>query len=205
MEPRIDLVVLLQVGGPRLHWFRLAAGRRFETPDGPPSPGREVGDDVFDRPRTGSAGLVHAVLAYLREETLVRFVLGFELGQQVSSTHRRPPLISLRLTSSWSVVSREPSASASRPQPSLLPRSAREQSRSPLRARADRSRRSRPLEPRLARSDPPAPAVLRSPTRRSPARRAAAPVAASGSAPGRRRVGAASAPRTASPCRRPRR
>src|SRR5881628_1127441 len=152
MEPRIDLVVLLQVGGPRLHWFRLAAGRRFETPDGPPSPGREVGDDVFDRPRTGRAGLVHALLAYLREETLPRLVLGFELGQQFSSTHHQASH-SLRLTSSWSVVSPVPSASASPPQSSLLPRSARELFRSPLRARADRSRRSRPRVPRPVRSD----------------------------------------------------
>src|SRR3989454_2589435 len=170
VEPRVDLVVLVQVGGPLVRGLRLAARHRFEAPDRPSPPGREMSDNVLDRPRTGDARLFHTVLADLREKTLPRLVLGIELGKKISSTHRRPPLISLRLTSSSCVASPAPCAWAS------LPRRTRprlEGSRSRRPARPDRSRRSRPREPRLVRRVPfrcgfPAPAFARSPHRRSP-------------------------------------
>src|SRR5207249_1575799 len=121
VEPRVDLVVLVQVGGPLMRGFRLAARHRFEAPDRPSPPGREMRDNVLDRPRTGDARLFHTVLADLREKTLPRLVLGIELGKQISSTHRRPPLISLRLTSSSCVASPAPCAWASLPLRARLP------------------------------------------------------------------------------------
>src|SRR5438132_5188442 len=115
VEPRVDLVVLVQVGGPLLRGLRLAARDRFEAPNRPSPPGREMRANVLDRPRTGDARLLHTVLADLREETLPRLVLGVELGEQISSTHRRHPLISLRLISSSTASLPALCVSASRP------------------------------------------------------------------------------------------
>src|SRR5438034_2539650 len=196
----------MQVSGPLLRGLRLAARDRFEAPDRPSPPGREMRDNVLYRPRTGDAGLFHAVLADLREKTLPRLVLGIELGKQISSTHRRPPLISLRLTSSSSASSPGPCASASSPQgphPS-------ERLRSRQQVQPDRSRRSRLPEPPLvprdpAWSDPPATASARSPIRRFPVFRLALRVAVCASARAAHRVAVACAPRPTITCRhRPR-
>src|SRR5438132_6729173 len=139
VEPRVDLVVLVQVGGPLMRGLRLATRDRFEAPDRPSPPGREMRDNVLYRPRTGHARALHAALADLRGEPLPRLVLGIELGKQISSTHRRPPLISLRLTSSSCVASPAPCAWASPPRRARPPLKA---SRSRRPARPGRSRRS---------------------------------------------------------------
>src|SRR5712691_5390983 len=75
VEPRIDLVVVMQVSGPWWRGFGLAVCHGLEAPDGPPSPGREMRDDVLGRPDTGDARLVHAVFADLSEEAFEFLVL----------------------------------------------------------------------------------------------------------------------------------
>src|SRR3989442_5789924 len=104
----------MEIGGPRRRRFRLAMRRGFEAADGPPPPRREVGDDVFDRPSTGDAGLLHPVFADLSEEAFEGLVLRIELCQKLSLTHRPLPN-SLWLTSLSTVSSPAPCASASRP------------------------------------------------------------------------------------------
>src|SRR3989442_9759023 len=140
----------MEIGGPRRRRFRLAMRRGFEAADGPPPPRREVGDDVFDRPSTGDAGLLHPVFADLSEEAFEGLVLRIELCQKLSLTHRPLPN-SLWLTSLSTVSSPAPCASASRPRrvlPAGLFRSLR-------RARADRSRRSHPPVLPPGRNDSP--------------------------------------------------
>src|ERR1700752_1955452 len=61
MDPVVDDVVVVELGGPGVGWLRLAAGSRLEAPDRPVPPTEEVAGHVAEAPLPHRARLGIAI------------------------------------------------------------------------------------------------------------------------------------------------
>src|SRR5262249_61114910 len=87
IDPGIDFIVSLEVRWPWWRWFRFIALCRLYAGDQSGLPAGQVRNQIFDRPVTVDAGLIHACLTDLVEQSFPLLILVLQPIQKSSFLH----------------------------------------------------------------------------------------------------------------------